>query len=90
MTDCICKDGFKAEAGSTKCEPITCPELKPPENGYFIKSQTECAQVLNAACGARCKSGFQLVGSSIRVCQENGTWSGTDAECVCKFFGLPV
>lgn len=82
---CICKEGFKADING-KCEAITCPELKPPENGYFIKSQIGgCGQVLNAACGARCKSGYQLVGSSIRLCQENGTWSGSVAECICKF-----
>lgn len=83
LEDCICKDGYKA--GDTgKCEAITCSELKAPENGYFIKSPTGCSQVLNAACGARCKSGYQLTGSSIRLCQENGTWSGAQAECVRK------
>lgn len=44
-----------------------------------------CGQVLNAACGVRCKSGYQLIGSSIRLCQANGTWSGNETECVCKF-----
>lgn len=79
---CVCKTGFK-ERDDGSCEVITCPQLDPPANGYFVKHPTGCGHVLNAACGARCKSGYQLVGSSIRLCQENGTWSGSEASCVC-------
>jgi hypothetical protein len=67
---------------------LQCPELSPPKNGYFVKDPGSCGQVLNAACGARCKSGYQLTGSSIRLCQENGTWSGVNAECVRKNFAI--
>lgn len=81
---CVCKNGFKAQEDN-RCEVITCPQLEPPENGYFVKHPTGCGHVLNAACGSRCKSGYQLVGSSIRMCQENGTWSGSTATCVCKY-----
>ncbi|XP_053687129.1 sushi, von Willebrand factor type A, EGF and pentraxin domain-containing protein 1-like [Sabethes cyaneus] len=96
-SDCICKNGYKAdEAG--RCEVITCPELTPPENGYFVKQPYACGQVLNAACGTRCQSGYQLVGDSIRLCQENGSWSGNDPKCVLKtcpslkipYYGLVV
>lgn len=83
IDDCVCKMGFKT-SDVNRCEVITCPKLSPPTNGYFVKHPTGCGHVLNAACGARCKSGFQLVGSSIRLCQENGTWSGTETNCVCK------
>lgn len=83
ITYCKCKAGFKAH-GDNQCEILTCPVLDPPEHGYFVKHPTGCGHVLNAACGARCKSGYQLIGSSIRLCQENGTWSGSEAKCVCK------
>lgn len=84
ISHCVCKAGFQAKE-KNKCEVITCPQMSPPENGYFVKHPSGCGQVLNAACGARCKSGFQLIGSSIRLCQANGTWSGIDAHCVCMF-----
>lgn len=58
---------------------VHCPELKPPENGYFV--QNVCNNYFNAACGIRCKAGFDLVGSSIRLCQPNGQWSGSEATC---------
>lgn len=85
---CVCKSGFKARADNS-CEVITCPHLDPPDNGYFVKHPTGCGHVLNAACGARCKSGYQFAGSSIRLCQENGTWSGSEANCVCEFYTIP-
>lgn len=80
---CVCKSGFKADQHN-RCEILRCPMLRPPENGYFVKHPLGCDRVLNTACGARCKSGYELIGSSIRVCGSNGTWSGIEAKCVCK------
>ncbi|GAB0087495.1 sushi, von Willebrand factor type A, EGF and pentraxin domain-containing protein 1 [Sergentomyia squamirostris] len=80
---CVCKDGFLPTEGN-RCEVITCPKLEPPKNGYFVKHPQTCGHVLNAACGVRCKSGYQLTGSSIRLCQQNGTWSGNEPECILK------
>ncbi|NWY42555.1 SVEP1 protein, partial [Sylvia atricapilla] len=77
LEDCTCKEGYHA-VGQT-CEVVHCPELKPPENGHFV--QNVCNNYFNAACGIRCKAGFDLVGSSIRLCQPNGQWSGSEATC---------
>lgn len=86
ISGCTCKNGFK-ENDLARCESVRCPELKPPENGYFVKHEmSSCGQILNTACGARCKSGFQLTGSSIRYCKEDGSWSGNETECVCMLF----
>ncbi|XP_058442915.1 sushi, von Willebrand factor type A, EGF and pentraxin domain-containing protein 1-like isoform X2 [Malaya genurostris] len=96
-SDCVCKIGYKADE-SGRCEVITCRALTPPINGYFVKQPNACGQVLNAACGTRCQSGYQLVGDSIRLCQGNGSWSGNDPKCVLKtcpplkipYYGLAV
>ncbi|KAM9329386.1 sushi, von Willebrand factor type A, EGF and pentraxin domain-containing protein 1 [Gastrophryne carolinensis] len=77
LEDCVCKDGYEQEGQS--CKVVHCPELLPPENGYFI--QNICNNHFDAACGIRCKTGFELVGSSIRLCQPNGLWSGSDTTC---------
>ncbi|XP_060618494.2 sushi, von Willebrand factor type A, EGF and pentraxin domain-containing protein 1 isoform X2 [Anolis sagrei] len=77
VEDCMCKEGYHAK-GQT-CEVVHCPQLHPPENGYFI--QNVCNNYFNAACGIRCKTGFDLVGSSIRLCQANGVWSGSETTC---------
>ncbi|XP_065089093.1 sushi, von Willebrand factor type A, EGF and pentraxin domain-containing protein 1-like [Ochlerotatus camptorhynchus] len=97
VSDCVCKNSYK-QSDDGRCEVMNCPELSPPENGYFVKQPNACSQVLNAACGTRCQSGYQLVGDSIRLCQENGIWSGNDPKCVLKpcpplkipYYGLTV
>lgn len=83
VKSCTCKRGFKQKKDG-RCEIIKCPLLLPPKNGYFVKhAGNGCGPILNTACGARCKSGYQLVGSSIRLCQEDGSWSGDETECLC-------
>ncbi|XP_061487863.1 sushi, von Willebrand factor type A, EGF and pentraxin domain-containing protein 1 isoform X2 [Rhineura floridana] len=77
VEDCVCKEGYRSR--SQTCEVVHCPQLYPPENGYFI--QNVCNNYFDAACGIRCKTGFDLVGSSIRLCQENGLWSGSETTC---------
>jgi len=32
-------------------------------------------------CTITCDDGFELSGSDTRTCQDDGTWSGTDATC---------
>lgn len=58
---------------------VYCPALPPPENGFFI--QNVCNNHFEAACGVRCLPEFDLQGTSIRLCQADGTWSGTPASC---------
>ncbi|MBN3306145.1 SVEP1 protein, partial [Amia calva] len=77
VKDCVCKDGYSPVGKS--CDVVHCPEIHPPENGFFI--QNACNNHFNAACGIRCKPGFDLVGSSIRLCQPSGEWSGSDPSC---------
>nr|XP_040233470.2 sushi, von Willebrand factor type A, EGF and pentraxin domain-containing protein 1-like [Anopheles coluzzii] len=81
--ECVCPRGYQ-ENEDGRCVAITCPELQAPENGYFVMEPKPCSQVLNAACGTRCRPGYELTGSSIRLCQENGEWSGTEAKCTMK------
>uniref|UniRef100_A0A8C7PT42 Sushi, von Willebrand factor type A, EGF and pentraxin domain-containing protein 1 n=1 Tax=Oncorhynchus mykiss TaxID=8022 RepID=A0A8C7PT42_ONCMY len=76
-SDCVCKQGYRPQ-GKT-CEVVYCPELSPPENGFFI--QNVCNNQFNAACGVRCQPGYDLQGSGIRLCQPDGTWSGSPPSC---------
>ncbi|XP_058800603.1 sushi, von Willebrand factor type A, EGF and pentraxin domain-containing protein 1-like [Phymastichus coffea] len=79
--DCVCASGFTGERGN--CEAITCLKLKVPDNGYFVKAN-DCNNVINAACGIRCRIGFQLIGDSIRLCGQGGSWSGVETQCLLK------
>ncbi|XP_056156472.1 LOW QUALITY PROTEIN: sushi, von Willebrand factor type A, EGF and pentraxin domain-containing protein 1 [Lampris incognitus] len=75
--DCFCKPGYKA-VGWT-CQAVYCPALSPPQNGFFIHNV--CNSQYEAACGVKCQPGFDLQGTGIRVCQADGTWSGTPPSC---------
>ena len=54
-----------------------------PEHAYFVQGQ--CSNDINAACGIRCQSGYQLEGSSLRLCTEDAVWTGTDVTCHGSF-----
>ncbi|MEQ2265536.1 hypothetical protein XENORESO_008690, partial [Xenotaenia resolanae] len=58
---------------------VYCPAQTPPENGFFV--QNVCNNHFEAACGVRCQPGFELHGTGIRLCQADGSWSGTPASC---------
>lgn len=91
---CSCKNGFTT-SGSDHCQGkwiftkpylwfywfavSECPDLKPPKYGSFVREK--CPRVFNAACGVTCETGRQLIGSSIRLCRANGTWSGKSPVC---------
>ena len=32
-------------------------------------------------CNVTCNTGYTLTGSDTRMCQSDGSWSGTDARC---------
>ncbi|XP_064626004.1 sushi, von Willebrand factor type A, EGF and pentraxin domain-containing protein 1-like [Lineus longissimus] len=78
---CTCEQGFVTEPDGS-CSTLRCPDLKPPDNGYFVKESCETA--FNAACGIRCHPGYLLTGSSLRLCNLDGTWSGTETRCEVK------
>lgn len=81
VTDCMCASGFITDG--SKCEAVTCPKLRVPENGYLVKASA-CSNVVHAACGIRCRIGFHLTGDSIRLCGKDGAWSGNEPQCLLK------
>ncbi|XP_076181652.1 sushi, von Willebrand factor type A, EGF and pentraxin domain-containing protein 1 isoform X2 [Ptiloglossa arizonensis] len=81
VAHCVCASGFTTDGN--KCEVITCPKLKIPENGYLVKAGA-CSNVVHAACGIRCRIGFYLTGDSIRLCGKDGSWSGNEPKCLLK------
>lgn len=58
-------------------EAIDCGKLHVPLNGTMVGNQTTYPNILKFSCD----EGFILVGSSMRECQTNGTWSGNETKC---------
>ena len=51
-----------------------CPVLTAPDNGMIdCSSQDECS--------FSCNNGFTISGSTVRMCQDDDTWSGTQPTC---------
>ncbi|XP_077981971.1 sushi, von Willebrand factor type A, EGF and pentraxin domain-containing protein 1-like [Glandiceps talaboti] len=82
LHQCVCKNGFSKIGGDQVCEEIACPKLYPPKQGYFVGGK--CSNTYNSACGIRCKSGYEILGSSVRQCAQNGTWTGEEPSCRMK------
>ncbi|KAJ8940400.1 hypothetical protein NQ318_009329 [Aromia moschata] len=82
IESCKCKEGYRSTKNN-RCTALKCTKVTPPAHGYFVKKK-ECTNILNSACGIRCEVGYTLVGSSIRLCQLNATWSGSEPACEVK------
>lgn len=54
-----------------------CPALEAPTHGKKFGSKYLAGHEVHFMCS----SGYHLVGSATRVCQENGSWSGVSAFC---------
>ena len=56
---------------------ITCPDLPDPDNGIVdIQDNTPSGMAIY-----RCNPGLSLIGSSRRMCNEDGMWSGEPPTC---------
>jgi len=57
-----------------------CPPLEVPDNGTVYWGFSSFIDV-GDICVITCDKGFELIGSTIRTCLGNQTWSGTEATC---------
>ena len=45
----------------------------------------ECSNAVNSACAMRCNPGHELIGSTIRLCNETGLWTGYETRCLGRY-----
>ena len=48
--------------------------------------QKEPSSSFGSVVTFRCQAGYTLVGNSARLCQANGTWTGTQPSCECEYY----
>jgi hypothetical protein len=59
------------------CTIVDCGALKNPTDGTVVTSPT----TYGSKADYTCQTGFGLAGTSPRICQADGTWSGTAPTC---------
>ena len=56
--------------------------LTDPNNGIFNCSLGDDGiPSYEDTCSFTCNTGYVLIGSEIRICQSDGSWSGSDTIC---------
>ena len=86
--------------GDFECELIECPPPLKLENGeinhksdFSISNDVVGLYVYNSKIEMKCKEGYRLIGSNVRYCLVNGTWSSSEPYCdriKCNLSQLPV
>ena len=56
---------------------VDCGDLEDPVNGQVSLDET----VFESIATYMCDPGFVLIGNIERICQADGTWSGTEPAC---------
>ncbi|XP_014113097.1 PREDICTED: P-selectin isoform X3 [Pseudopodoces humilis] len=77
----------------TRCEAITCPVLRAPEQGELNCSHLHGDFTFGSTCAFSCQTGFVLMGPESRECTATGTWTGDETRCeaiTCPVLSAPV
>ena len=61
---------------------VSCSSLIAPNNGMISCSLgDDGTPSYEDTCSFTCNTGYELTGSDTRICQSDGSWSGSDASC---------
>lgn len=74
-----CKANGKWSGKATQCVGIACRPIRAPQFGK-VKLTNDARYPASASYS--CNTGFMLVGSSDRICKVDGSWTGSDPQCV--------
>ncbi|XP_065899134.1 uncharacterized protein [Dysidea avara] len=78
-----CQSDGSWSGNDTLCTRVTCPSLTDLNNGTITCSLGDDGVLsYEDACNFTCNTGYELAGSDTRICQSDGSWSGTDALCI--------
>ena len=64
---------------------VTCPALPNLNNGMISCSLgNNSIPNPDEVCTVTCNTGYHLMGSNTRTCQNDGSWNGDDALCISE------
>ncbi len=77
-----CQNNRQWSLKAPTCEPNICPRLTAPQNGQIKFS--DAGRSVGAKVQYQCDQGFKLVGTEMRLCQNNLRWSSQAPVCKRK------
>ncbi|CAH1263510.1 CSMD3 [Branchiostoma lanceolatum] len=73
----ICQTNQQWSGTPPTCQKLQCASLASPNHGTVSSSLNLAGDTVTFSCDP----GFEIVGSTDRLCQSDGTWSGTQPRC---------
>ncbi|CAH1269099.1 SVEP1 [Branchiostoma lanceolatum] len=67
----------------------TCPSLPEPLHGAVTPSSCSSPSEYGTVCSFSCKSGFEIVGPTVKTCLQTGIWSNQAISKICKDLEVP-
>lgn len=90
---CTCDQGYTLQENGRTCKLITyndCVLPHPPTGGSIrcssLNNEPGTFVTPGTKCTIWCNEGYKLKGTSARVCQNSGTWSGEQPKCAGIYF----
>jgi CUB/sushi domain-containing protein len=80
----VCLPYSQWSGSAPTCNAVDCGPLSPPPNGDIRVSVTTFGSFARYSCSI----GYELTGLEVRVCQTDGTWSGSAP--ICKISECPA
>lgn len=82
-----CRESNFWDGQEPECIEITCSNLTVPYNCKIVLSN---GTNFNSYATYTCPVGYSLVGDRVRMCQEDGRWSGWEPSCIIVDCGRPL
>lgn len=73
-----CEADGRWSGKATSCSIARCGTARAPKNGFV-----ECDKddMYESVCKYKCRIGFDVIGTTVRVCQSDHHWTGTQPSC---------
>eukprot|EP00118_Oscarella_pearsei_P002855 m.11939 g.11939 ORF g.11939 m.11939 type:complete len:2352 (+) comp23692_c0_seq4:198-7253(+) len=72
-----CQSSGRWSGTQPTCNRVYCPYLSRPSYGTISTSSRTVGTTVTFSCS----SGYRLIGSSSRICQQSGSWTGSATSC---------
>ena len=68
------------------CEPVTCPDIIIPDNGYVNETRFKFGKYVKFTC----HEGYSLDSENVITCLPSGFWNRIEPQCVAVSCGIPA